>query len=81
MLGMMNGDRHGGFKDERGCVLLNEGEEKKKIFFLADGLARPCHHRHGPCQPSGKMDVVGLVCGQRLQKNFALSHHIWTNTY
>jgi len=50
MFRMMNGDRY-----ERGCVLLNEGEEKKKIFFffeifflfgtknffLADGLARP----------------------------------------
>ena len=51
--------------------------KKKNIFyfFLADGLARLCHHRHGPCQPSGKRmvffflkeiffffkDVVGLV--------------------
>jgi len=26
-------------------------------------------------------DVVGLVLGQQLQKNFAFSHHIWTNTY
>jgi len=30
MLGMMNGDRYGGLKDERGCVVLNEGEGKKK---------------------------------------------------
>jgi len=33
MFGMMNGDRYGGLKDERGCVLLNEGEEKKSFFL------------------------------------------------
>jgi len=38
MFGMKNGDRngcYGGLKDERGCVLLNRGEEKeKKSFFF-----------------------------------------------
>jgi len=41
MFAMMNGDRYGGLnvdvmeflKDEKGCVLLNEGEEKKSFFF------------------------------------------------
>ena len=32
MLGMMNGDRYGGLKDERGCVVLNEREGK--FFFF-----------------------------------------------
>ena len=37
MFGMKNGDRngcYGGLKDERGCVILNEGEGKKKLFFF-----------------------------------------------
>ena len=47
-------------------VLKNEGrrkkekknwKKKKKNFFFADGLARPCHHRYGSCQPYGKIVV------------------------
>jgi len=37
MFRMMNGDRYGGLKDERGCVLLNEGEKKNEIFFWQMG--------------------------------------------
>ena len=73
MFGMMNGDRYGGLKHERGCVLLNEGEEKKKIFFSYFEDKKKLFFFF--------LDVVGLVSGQRLQKNFAFSHHIWTNTY
>jgi len=43
---------------------MKEEEERKKIGKRRPGtMARPCHHRHGPCQLSRK--VVGFWLGHR----------------
>jgi len=57
-------------REER-VVLRESGRKRKKNWFLyADGLARPCHHRHGSCQASG----------HGLQNFFLFSNLVWTNT-
>ena len=80
----------GCLRDERCLCWRMKGEERKKKnlrnFFFCWWVGTPCHHRHDPCQPSGKIVVffiffwIWLVWF--LVNGFKkISHHIWTNTY